>query len=106
MIPVRALQNQGTRDFNTLQLGLVAQLERRQIGAREAGRQLEEFWIGALRKAVVEGDVERGSLMAGQSVGLVREVLPVRGIVERLLDEAAAEAEKILARLRPAPGSS
>ena len=62
--------------------GLVAQLERRQIGAREAGRQLEEFWIGALRKAVV------------------------RGIVERLLDEAAADAEKILARLRPAPGSS
>ena len=102
---MRALQNQGIRDFNTLQHGLVAQLERRQIGAREAGRQLEEFWIGALRKAVVEGDVERGSLMAGQSVGLVREVLPVGGIVERLLDEAAAEAEKILARLRPAPGS-
>jgi enoyl-[acyl-carrier protein] reductase II len=104
VIPVRALQNQGTRDFNTLQLGLVAQLERRQITAREAGRQLEEFWIGALRKAVVEGDVERGSLMAGQSVGLVREVLPVRGIIERLLDEAAGEAEKILARLRPAGG--
>jgi enoyl-[acyl-carrier protein] reductase II len=99
VIPVRALRNQGTRDFNTLQLGLVAQLERRQVGAREAGRQLEEFWIGGLRKAVVEGDVERGSLMAGQSVGLVREILPVARLLEQLLNEAAAEAERILARL-------
>jgi hypothetical protein len=36
----------------------------------------------------------------------VREVLPVRRIIERLLDEGAAEAEKILARLRPAGGSA
>ncbi len=99
VIPVRALQNESTRDFNTLQLGLVAQLERRQISAREAGRQLEEFWIGGLRKAVVDGDVERGSLMAGQSVGLVREVLPVARLLEQLQEEALAEAEKILARL-------
>jgi enoyl-[acyl-carrier protein] reductase II len=99
VIPVRALRNQGTRDFNTLQLGLVAQLERRQVGAREAGRQLEEFWIGGLRKAVVEGDVERGSLMAGQSVGLVREILPVARLLEQLLNQAVAEAERILARL-------
>jgi len=100
VIPVRALLNEGTRDFNTLQLGLVAQLERRQLSAKEAARKLEEFWIGGLRKAVVEGDVERGSLMAGQSVGLVREILPVSKILEGLLDEAVAEAEKILQRLR------
>ncbi len=100
VIPVRALLNEGTRDFNTLQLGLVAQLERRQISSKEAARKLEEFWIGGLRKAAVEGDVERGSLMAGQSVGLVREILPVSKILEGLLDEAVAEAEKILQRLR------
>jgi enoyl-[acyl-carrier protein] reductase II len=99
VIPVRALLNEGTRDFNTLQLGLVAQLERRQITAKEAARKLEEFWIGGLRKAAMEGDVEHGSLMAGQSVGLVREVLPVRRLIDQLIDEAVAEAEKILQRL-------
>ena len=95
VIPVRALLNEGTRDFNTLQLGLVAQLERRQLSAKEAARKLEEFWIGGLRKAVVEGDVERGSLMAGQSVGLVQESKPVRAIVAGLV----RDAEKTLDRL-------
>ena len=41
--------------------------------AREAGRQMEEFWVGGLRKAAVEWDVECGSLMAGQSAGLGRQ---------------------------------
>ena len=99
VIPVRALQNEGTRDFNTLQLGLIAQLERRQLSAQDAGRKLEEFWIGGLRRAAIEGDVEHGSLMAGQSVELVRDILPVAKIIDRLVDEAVAEAEKILARL-------
>ena len=99
VIPVRALQNEGTRDFNTLQLGLIAQLERRQLSAQDAGRKLEEFWIGGLRRAAIEGDVEHGSLMAGQSVELVRDILPVAKIIDRLIDEAVAEAEKILARL-------
>ena len=101
VIPVRSLPNEGTRDFTTLQLGLVAQLDRDQITPREAGVKLEEFWIGGLRKAVIEGDVETGSLMAGQSVGLVREILPAREIIEKLIDEAVAEAERILERLGP-----
>jgi enoyl-[acyl-carrier protein] reductase II len=99
VIPVRALTNEGTRDFNTLQLGLVAQLEREAITAREAGLKLEEFWIGGLRKAAIDGDVKTGSLMAGQSVGLVKEILPVPEILDRLIEEGVEEAEKILQRL-------
>ncbi len=99
IIPVRALLNEGTRDFNTLQLGLVAQLERKTIKPREAGRKLEEFWIGGLRKAAIDGEIEQGSVMAGQSVGLVREVLPAKQIIEQLIEEAEAEAQKILRRL-------
>jgi enoyl-[acyl-carrier protein] reductase II len=64
VIPVRALVNEGSQNFNTLQLGLVAQLERKAITAREAGRKLEEFWIGGLRRAAIDGDVKQGSLMA------------------------------------------
>jgi enoyl-[acyl-carrier protein] reductase II len=99
VIPVRALTNEGTRDFNTLQLGLVAQLEREAITAREAGLKLEEFWIGGLRKAAIDGDVKAGSLMAGQSVGLVKEILPVRKILDQLIEEGVEEAERILERL-------
>ena len=99
VIPVRALVNEGTLDFNTLQLGLVAQLERKTITAREAGQKLEEFWIGGLRRAAIDGDVKQGSLMAGQSVGLVKEILPVREILDQLIEEGAAEAVKILKRL-------
>ena len=99
VIPVRALLNEGTRDFATLQLGLVAQLERRVITAKQAARTLEEFWIGGLRRAAIEGDVERGSVMAGQSVGLVNEILPVSRLLEQLIDEALLEAEKILKSL-------
>ena len=39
----------------------------------EAQLQIEHYWAGALRRAVIEGDVETGSVMAGQSVGMVKE---------------------------------
>jgi len=95
VIPVRAIANDGTRDFNTLQLGLVAQLERETITPQEAFVKLEEFWIGGLRKAAIEGDVEGGSVMAGQSVGLVKDVKSCKAIIEELLREAMEEAERI-----------
>ena len=95
VIPVRALVNEGVRDFNTLQLGLIAQLERGQLSRQEAAAKLEEFWIGGLRRAAVEGDVERGSVMVGQSVGLVKKVLPAVEILRNLLAEAEQEIERI-----------
>jgi enoyl-[acyl-carrier protein] reductase II len=94
VIPVRALVNEGTRDFATLQLGLVAQLERGQVTPEEAAMKLEEFWIGGLRKAAVDGDVERGSVMAGQSVGLVNKTQPVREIIAELVETALEEIRK------------
>lgn len=95
VIPVRAVTNEGTRDFNTLQLGLVAQLERETITPKEAAMKLEEFWIGGLKKAAIDGDIERGSIMAGQSVGLVKEIKPVKEIFAELLDEVNDEISRI-----------
>ena len=43
----------------------------------EAQLQIEHYWAGALRRAVIEGDVETGSVMAGQSVGMVKDEAPV-----------------------------
>ncbi|RZM33916.1 MAG: 2-nitropropane dioxygenase, partial [Sphingomonas sp.] len=43
-----------------------------------------------LRRAVIDGDVEHGSVMAGQSVGMVTKEEPVTEIIASLMDEAAA----------------
>ena len=77
----------------------MAQLERRVITAKQAARTLEEFWIGGLRRAAIESDVKRGSVMAGQSVGLVNEILPISRLLEQLIDQAMIEAERILKSL-------
>ena len=55
-----------------------------------------EFGIGKLRLAVEEGDVINGSLMAGQSSGLVRDIVAVKEVIERMV----AEAEQIIAGLQ------
>ena len=60
----------------------------------EAQLQIEHFWAGALRRAVIDGDVEGGSLMAGQSVGMVKEEEPVAQIIATLM----AESEEALTR--------
>jgi enoyl-[acyl-carrier protein] reductase II len=60
----------------------------------EAQLQIEHYWAGALRRAVIEGDVETGSVMAGQSVGMVKEEAPVAQILAQLVDEAAQALER------------
>ncbi|MBS3906592.1 MAG: nitronate monooxygenase, partial [Syntrophaceae bacterium] len=69
VVAVRAIKNKGTEDFGKLQLRLLGELEEGKISRGKAQYEVENFWMGALRRAVVEGDVEHGSLMAGQSVG-------------------------------------
>jgi enoyl-[acyl-carrier protein] reductase II len=56
----------------------------------EAQLEIEKFWAGALRRAVIDGDVESGSVMAGQSVGMVNSEEPVAAIVEELMNESEA----------------
>ena len=60
----------------------------------EAQLQIEHYWAGALRRAVIDGDVEGGSLMAGQSVGMVTREEPVAAIIAQLMDEAAQALER------------
>jgi enoyl-[acyl-carrier protein] reductase II len=54
----------------------------------EAQLRIEHFWAGALRRAVIDGDVENGSLMAGQSVGMVTKEEPVAEIIATLMRES------------------
>lgn len=95
VVAVRALRNQGHDDFAKLQLELIAKLDRHETTREAAQLEVERFWMGALRRAVQEGDVKRGSLMAGQSVGLVDRVQPVADIIRELTDDMEAEFQRV-----------
>lgn len=90
VIPVRALQNEGTRRFLEHQAEVVRRFKAGELDKEAAQLDIEHFWAGALRRAVVDGDVENGSLMAGQSVGMVTREQPAAEIIAELLDQAAA----------------
>lgn len=76
--PVRALRNQMTKTY----------LEKEQAGV--PFEELELLTLGSLRKAVVEGDVINGSVMAGQSAAMIRDILPCKEIIEKLIAQAEA----------------
>jgi enoyl-[acyl-carrier protein] reductase II len=90
VIPVRALQNEGTRRFMAHQAEVLRRFQAGELTKEAAQLDIEHFWAGALRRAVIEGDVENGSLMAGQSVGMVTREQPAAEIVAELIAQAAA----------------
>ena len=90
VIPVRALKNKGSEEFTAKQREVAQLLDDGAIEMGEAQLQIEHFWAGALRRAVIDGDVERGSVMAGQSVGMVTREDPVAAIIAELLSECEA----------------
>jgi enoyl-[acyl-carrier protein] reductase II len=94
VIPVRALKNKGTEAFTAKQLEVARALDEDGIAMDEAQLQIEHYWAGALRRAVIDGDIEGGSLMAGQSVGMVNSEEPVAAIIAALM----AQSEAALAR--------
>lgn len=90
VIPVRAIENKASDEFTRFQHEVIGKFRRGEMEKKEAQLAIEHFWAGALRKAVIDGDVERGSLMAGQSVGMVGSVQPVAGILAELTAQAEA----------------
>jgi enoyl-[acyl-carrier protein] reductase II len=95
VIPVRALQNQGTKRFLEHQAETIRRFKSGELTKEAAQLDIEHFWAGALRRAVMDGDVENGSLMAGQSVGMVTQEQTAAEIIAELRDQAA---QAILAR--------
>ncbi len=76
--PVRALRNDMTRKY----------LELENAGAEF--EELEKLTLGGLRKAVVEGDVKNGSVMAGQIAGMVKERMSCKDLIQKLVTETDA----------------
>ena len=94
VIPVRAISNAGTRRFMDIQREVIDKVGAGLLDQKAAQLEIEHFWAGALRRAVIDGDVENGSLMAGQSVGLVREEQTVAEILAELIGQAEASLER------------
>jgi enoyl-[acyl-carrier protein] reductase II len=94
VIPVRALRNKEMEAFAAKQREVAELLDKGEVEMGEAQLQIEHYWAGALRRAVIDGDVERGSVMAGQSVGMVKAEQSVAEIIAQLVDEAAHALER------------
>lgn len=90
VIPVRALRNKGSDEFIAKQREVANLLDQGAVDMAAAQLEIEHFWAGALRRAVIDGDVENGSLMAGQSVGMVTKEEPVATIMAELMSECEA----------------
>jgi enoyl-[acyl-carrier protein] reductase II len=94
VIPVRALKNKEMEAFAAKQREVAQLLDEGKVEMAEAQLQIEHYWAGALRRAVIDGDVETGSVLAGQSVGMVKQEQSVADIIAELLDEAALALER------------
>jgi enoyl-[acyl-carrier protein] reductase II len=90
VIPVRALVNAGTKRFLEVQRQMIARVQAGELDMKAAQLEIEHFWVGALRRAVIDGDVDNGSVMAGQSIGMVTREQSTAAIIAELVHEAAA----------------
>jgi len=88
--PVRALENKLIHEF----------WEKEKAGI--SIQEIMEFGIGKVRLGLIEGDLENGTLLAGQIAGMIKEIKPVKAII----DDMMAEAEAIIARLKSSVGGS
>lgn len=89
VIPVRALKNAASESFMQAQKDIVVKFQNGDMDMKAAQLEIEHYWAGALRRAVIDGDVETGSLMAGQIVGTVKKEQPISEIMEELIGQAS-----------------
>ena len=96
VIPVRGLVNAGTKKFLEHQAETLKRFQAGELDKEAAQLAIEHFWAGALRRAVIDGDVENGSVMAGQSVGMVTSIQTAAEIIGELVEQAttALQARK------------
>lgn len=94
VIPVRALINEGTAAFLDTQRDIISKVDQGMMSLAEGQLAIEHYWAGALRRAAIDGDVKTGSLMAGQSVGMVKKEQPIAEILDDLIKQANDHIEK------------
>ncbi len=88
VIPVRALANDASKRFLEKQREVINRFDSGEFTKEAAQLEIEHFWAGALRRAVIEGDIDTGSVMAGQSVGMVSKEQSTAEILRELVEQA------------------
>jgi len=88
VIPVRAITNKATKEFEQAQRMAAGKVESGELDKMQAQLEIEHYWAGALRRAAIDGDVETGSVMAGQIVALVKKEQPTQEIIDGLVSQA------------------
>ena len=81
--PVRIIKNKMAKEY----------IRREREGADMM--ELEKYTLGSLKRAVLEGDIDTGSLMAGQVAGMVHEIKPVATIIKELFDDCNQEFKRL-----------
>ncbi|KPU43947.1 nitronate monooxygenase [Oxobacter pfennigii] len=81
--PVRCLKNKLTREFEKLE------------SAKAPAEELEKLGIGRLKAAVVDGDMEMGSVMSGQIAGMIKDIKPCSEIINDIIEEAQKVSRNI-----------
>ena len=82
--PVRALKNKLTKEYQRLE------------SENATAEEIEQLGVGGLRRAFEEGDVQMGSLMAGQSAAMVKEIMPCADILKNYFEDV----DNVLARIK------
>ena len=82
--PVRALKNKLTKEYQRLE------------SENATAEEIEQLGVGGLRRAFEEGDVQMGSLMAGQSAAMVKEIMPCADIIKSYFEDV----DSVLARIK------
>jgi enoyl-[acyl-carrier protein] reductase II len=95
---VRALANAARDRFLDVQRTVIAKVDAGELDQKAVQLEIEHCWVGALRRAIIDGDVDNGSVMVGQSVGMVRSEQPLAKVIAELV----AQAARALARRNPA----
>lgn len=88
VIPVRAVRNKATDQFMQYQRKIIDEYNNGTLSKQSAQLKIEHYWVGSLKKAVIDGDIELGSLMAGQSVGMVKQEDNINEIISTLIQQA------------------
>ena len=94
VIPVRAIKNKASKIFLEKQKEVLNILESGNISLKEAQLIIENFWSGSLKKAVIDGDIDNGSLMAGQSVCMVKKIQSAKEIIDEIINQANKKFEE------------
>lgn len=85
--PVRILKNEMAKQYIELEKQLADRME------------LEKITIGGLKKAVIDGDIQMGSVMLGQTAGIIKEIKTVSKVLEELINEALLEQEVLNSKI-------